>query len=352
VRAPTGHASAPRRVCLAGETLDWMIGGPSVVAAIPLRTRATAHLVDTCPELTIRSGRPIDAGRTVPTAALSDLAGDQLDYVQAVAYLTGHAWPAPPSGVLHLSSELPVGAGVSSSASATVCAAAALLAARHEPPPAATAARIAYLAERTAGSGAGWMDFLAVAHGGVNLIESSDPPTVRRLADRLTAPTILIDTLARRSTRRLLAAKRIRWQAGDNDLLGYVDSAQTLVGELADALRAACVGFADVGSLITEAHRLLGRINRAPATPGCSRGFAWHRGTPTRLGGAAEQGSRCAESPRQDSGQCAASSVLRSNGDQSRPGTRRLGAAAGRLALPGVSGGSQPALPPATFSAR
>ncbi len=80
-----GLPAAPGRICLAGESLDWMIGGPSVAAAISLRTRASAHLADTSQELTIRSGPPVDAGRTVPTAALSELAGDRLDYVQAGA---------------------------------------------------------------------------------------------------------------------------------------------------------------------------------------------------------------------------------------------------------------------------
>ncbi|HUZ27475.1 MAG TPA: hypothetical protein VMV07_27305 [Streptosporangiaceae bacterium] len=35
-------ASVPGRICLAGESLDWMTGGSSVTAAIPLRTQVTA----------------------------------------------------------------------------------------------------------------------------------------------------------------------------------------------------------------------------------------------------------------------------------------------------------------------
>jgi mevalonate kinase len=257
--ARVGRAAAPGRICLAGESLDWMTGGPSVVAAISLRTTASAHLADTCPELTIRSGPPINASRTIATAELGELADDRLAYVQAVAYLAGSSWPTPPAGALHLRSELPVGAGVSSSASATVATAAALLTAAHGVPPAPdTAARIAYLAERTAGSGAGWMDFLAVAHGGVNLIQATDPPAVALLADRLHIPVVLIDTLTRRSTRTLLAAKRTRWQNHDPDLLAYVDTAQLLVAKLADALRTPKPDHRKIGQLVTQAHRLLG----------------------------------------------------------------------------------------------
>jgi mevalonate kinase len=189
---------------------------------------------------------------------LGELGDDPLAYVQAVAYLAGCAWPSPPAGALHLQSELPVGAGVSSSASVTVATAAALLTAAHAvaPSPDATA-RLAYLAERTAGSGAGWMDFLAVAHGGVNLIEATDPPTVTRLANRLDVPVVLVDTLIRRSTRKLLTAKRTRWQALDPDLLIYVETAQLLVAKIADAFRDPDPDHDEIGQLVTQAHRLL-----------------------------------------------------------------------------------------------
>jgi len=87
--ARVANAAAPGRICLAGESLDWMIGGPSVVATISLRTSAAAHLVDTSHELTIRSGPPVNSCRTIPAATLPELAGDRLDYVQAVAHLAG-----------------------------------------------------------------------------------------------------------------------------------------------------------------------------------------------------------------------------------------------------------------------
>src|SRR6266550_3219224 len=59
------------RICLAGESLDWMIGGLSVVAAISLRTSVSAYLADTSQELTIRSGPPVSASRTVLASALT-----------------------------------------------------------------------------------------------------------------------------------------------------------------------------------------------------------------------------------------------------------------------------------------
>jgi mevalonate kinase len=251
------RASAPGRICLAGESLDWMVAGPSVVAAIERRTWVSMHLVDTAADLLIRSGAPVDASRIVAGTALGELAGDALDYVQAVAYQAGQLPGRAPAGQLHISSELAVAAGVSSSASVTTAVAAALLAAMGVEPLPETVVRLAYAGERMTGSGAGWMDFLAVAHGGVNLVDAGEPPTVRRLADGLDASIVLVDTLARRSTRDHLIDKRRRWSGHDPDLIAYVEATPGLVAQLASAIAAPAPDPAEIGSLVTDAHRLL-----------------------------------------------------------------------------------------------
>jgi galactokinase/mevalonate kinase-like predicted kinase len=70
--------------------------------------------------------------------------------------------------------------------------------------------------------GAGWMDYLACAYGGVNAINSSTPPRITRIADTLGAPLVLVDTLERRSTRSVLAAKRAQLTSRDPAMLSYV----------------------------------------------------------------------------------------------------------------------------------
>lgn len=251
------RSSAPGRICLAGESLDWMVAGPSVVAAINRRTRVTAHLVGTAPGLTVRSGPPVNIVRHIVAAELGQLRGDPLDHVQAVAYQAGQMTGRDPVGELHVSSDLPVAAGVSSSASVTSAVAAALLVANGIDATPPTVARLARSGEWMTGSGAGWMDFLAVAHGGVNLVEASEPPAIRPLTSQLNASIVLIDTLVRRTTRDRLLDKRRRWTRADPDLIAYVDAAAALVDRIAAALVLASPDPAEIGAAVTEAHRLL-----------------------------------------------------------------------------------------------
>jgi mevalonate kinase len=260
------RSAAPGRICLAGESLDWMVGGPSVVAAIDRRTRVSAHLVDTCAGLTIRSGPPVNVTRHITASALGRLAGDALDHVQAVAYQAGQLTGRDPMGELHISSELPVAAGVSSSASVTSAVAAALLVATGVEPSPQAVARLARAGEWLTGSGAGWMDFLAVAHGGVNLVEASEPPSVRPLTSRLNTSIVLVDTLVRRATRDRLLDKRRRWTRADPDLFAYVDAATGLVDRIAAALLPVAPDPAEIGTAVTEAHVLLARKMRC-STP-------------------------------------------------------------------------------------
>jgi hypothetical protein len=77
-------ASVPGRICLAGESLDWMTGGNSVTAAVPLRTRVTAWRAAGSDALALISGPPLYRTRLVPAgrAAASVYDGDVLDHMQ------------------------------------------------------------------------------------------------------------------------------------------------------------------------------------------------------------------------------------------------------------------------------
>ncbi len=279
-------ACAPGRICLAGESLDWMTGGPSVVAAVPLHTEVTVFRDDHGGPVVVRSAHADPVSRRLDAAELSTYAGGGLDYMQATAYVIsrsrGRRWLD--GTTIAATSQVPIGAGLSSSAALTVATAAGLLSmapsgitagrtagstagtAVGEVPSAMSVARAAYDAEAgQLGTGAGWMDFLACAYGGVCRVDAGDPPTVTRLADTLDTPLILIDTLTRRSTSAALVAmrdryragKRERHHAGDPDMRSYVRSATAIVEQMTATVADLTPDPAQVGELLTQGHTIL-----------------------------------------------------------------------------------------------
>jgi mevalonate kinase len=253
-------ASAPGRVCLAGESLDWMTGGDSVTAALSLRTTVTVRTkAASTSSLRLSAGAPITLMRSVSLDSLTDYCGDQLDLLQATVAVQGAEVGAFLAGaVIETSTRMPVGAGVSSSAALTL-AATAVLANLIGRPGLDRILADAHAAEvgqiRT---GAGWMDFLACAHGGLLRISSStETPSVHYLGDEIGAALVLIDTLQERKTARTLSDKRERWSRGDPDLLDYAKRMPRLVDLLTAELQAPQVDPAAVGALLNQAHTLL-----------------------------------------------------------------------------------------------
>ncbi|MGW4365466.1 mevalonate kinase family protein [Nocardia takedensis] len=255
-------ASAPGRVCLAGESLDWMTGGESITAAIPLRTQVTIRTTARGEPgvVELHAGAPFHRARTVAVDKLGVFNRDELDHLQATAHVLSARYGARlDNTAIESSTALPVAAGVSSSASVTVAASAALLylADRSIPAP-DTVCESAYRAESTElGTGAGWMDFMACTYGGVRRIRSGPSPTSVKLADSLGVPMVLIDTLQRHSTGRVLASKRDRLRAGDPGMREYADRAPGLVADIDTLLRSPTPDYVEVGEVINKAHNLL-----------------------------------------------------------------------------------------------
>ncbi|HUZ25366.1 MAG TPA: hypothetical protein VMV07_16545 [Streptosporangiaceae bacterium] len=263
--APGGRvvvtASVPGRICLAGESLDWMTGGSSVVAAIPLRTQVTAWRAGGPDAIALSSGSPLCRTRLIPAsqAAAAQYDGDVLDHMQAAARVVLGTAGALAGTVLTACTDLPVGAGAASSAAVSLAVVAALLRLSDErPADMDTVCALACQAESgELGSGAGWMDFLACAHGGINRIHATTPPKVEPLMPSLGVPVVLIDTLHRRTTARVLASKRDRYQARESAMLSYVRRAPLLVDAIAVALCRPWPDYGEVGSLLTAAQALL-----------------------------------------------------------------------------------------------
>ncbi|WKK22995.1 hypothetical protein QZH56_30295 [Streptomyces olivoreticuli] len=261
-------ATAPGRLCLAGESLDWMNGGSSVVATIPLRTKVTAWRTPG-DALTLLSGSPVFANRLVSAEQVAEgkYSGDQLDYMQAAARVTLKTADQIAGTVLTAVTDMPVAAGLSSSAAVTVASVTALSAMNGAAPDLASICRMSRAAETgELGSGAGWMDYVAVAFGGVSHVSAGERPGAHGIAPTLGVPVVIVDTLQPRTTLRALSSKRERYAAGDASMHAYARQAADLVESVTHALCQQEVDYRLVGRLLTTGHGLLRDLVRC-STP-------------------------------------------------------------------------------------
>ncbi|MEO9151172.1 MAG: galactokinase family protein, partial [Lapillicoccus sp.] len=122
--APDGVWSAPGRVNLIGEHTDYN-GGLALPIALPQRTYAATRLRDDG-RLRLSS----DFSPTPVEVAVADIAagrpGGWASYVAGVVWAAGEAGHVVPGLDVHITSEVPVGAGLSSSAALECSVAAAL----------------------------------------------------------------------------------------------------------------------------------------------------------------------------------------------------------------------------------
>ncbi|WP_235482058.1 mevalonate kinase family protein [Streptomyces roseoverticillatus] len=245
-----------------------MTGGASVVATVPLRTKVTAWRT-TGSGLILISGSPLFLNRLVSAEDVAEgkYSGDQLDYMQAAARVTLKTADQIAGTVLTATTDLPVAAGLSSSAAVTVAAVTALSAMNGASPDLATICRLSRAAETgELSSGAGWMDYVAVAFGGVSHVSAGDRPGAHGIAPTLGVPVVVVDTLQPRTTMRALSSKRQRYASGDTSMHTYARQAADLVESVTAALVQQDVDYRLVGRLLTTGHGLLRDLVRC-STP-------------------------------------------------------------------------------------
>ncbi|MDQ2757592.1 MAG: galactokinase, partial [Actinomycetota bacterium] len=123
---PSGVWSAPGRVNLIGEHTDYN-GGLALPIALPQRTRAAVRLREDG-LLRLSSdvpGHPLQTVEVRVTDISPEHPGGWASYVAGVVWAFGEAGHPFPGADVHLTSDVPVGAGLSSSAALECCVAAA-----------------------------------------------------------------------------------------------------------------------------------------------------------------------------------------------------------------------------------
>jgi galactokinase len=256
----TFRSTAPARICLAGEDLDWM-AGPALLATLNVRLSVVISppSVGDRTKLDIEVLSPFRAqGRYLPSN-LRDYDGGVLDYVRAsIVTLADDAGVTIPPLAVSVTSDIPAGAGLSSSAAVVLATLAAF--ARHmgRDYTRAELCDLAYRVEAQAlGTGAGQMDFYACALGGFTYVhcDKRPPEPLESYPKPTRARVLLIDTRQSRSTRDVIAWKRRRRAAREEGILRYEEVATENVRQLRALLRQDHGTGAELAPFINRCHQ-------------------------------------------------------------------------------------------------
>lgn len=261
----TTTGSAPTRLCLGGEDLDWL-GGPALLTAIDLRVSVTYHRQPAGRSLTISAEGAMTTQVTVcrdtwHTPTTSDL--------ELIRLCWQHATDPPTGGWISIQSGAPPNAGLASSATACVAALRAL----RPPDPAEPVTgedliQTAYHVEHDlAGRPVGPMDFVPAVLGGTTLVatEAEAISGITPLPLPPEARFLVIDTRTPRDTGAVIAWKRARLADGEHGIRIYADRMQDLVDEQARILRQGG-SLEDLGDTLNQAQALLTQDMKA-STP-------------------------------------------------------------------------------------
>jgi mevalonate kinase len=238
------------------------MGGSTLQAAIGLGITAIAELErsDEYGEITLVSGWPVDAERTMQVLNLGTRTGDALDFpLMALACMRAEFGAF--AGKIALTSTLPIAAGLASSAA---CLVATIAAVAGELKLELSAEEVCELAFRTETewlhTGAGEMDFLACGLGGTRLMRFKRERAISATTFPGFQTKIVIgDSETQVATAYSIATKRARFQAGEDAILEYQRRTNALVLEMGNYL-STNAGLVDIGRCVTACHRAIASL--------------------------------------------------------------------------------------------
>lgn len=255
-------ASAPGRVCFAGEDLDWIIG-PSLLGAINLRTTVHVRRID--PQnrhIILRSASPFNFETTIPIDKIGQYKGEVMDYSQAaIKILLEQGFLSQVCPIeINVSTTLPAKAGLSSSAAVSVATLAALNDFFDLKIPTDQICGLAYLIEKEElATGAGQMDFYPCGLGGLIYIDSSSVPP--NPIEKYTLPPeyeiIVADTMTPRNTKDVIHMKRQRYSDREASILTYIKLTNEAVQQMRTILSTSQSDISEFGKNIVLCHEYL-----------------------------------------------------------------------------------------------
>jgi mevalonate kinase len=189
---------------------------------------------------------------------LGDYDGGPLDYVHAaIVVLMRRAYVTLPSVALHLDSNIPVSAGLSSSAAVTLATLGALARYFGLGLSRTELCRLAYEVEATElKTGAGEMDFYICASGGITYLDCSHSPPRQVPIRQLPADVgiVIADSLVQHSTKQTITDIRARLKRGDPNVQQYFELTSLAVAEMSHLMQQDHRDIARLGELISTCH--------------------------------------------------------------------------------------------------
>ena len=229
------RSSVPGRICLAGESLDWMINGPSIVGAIDLRTHVfIRRLPINTNSVAIRSEELEKRGKVIPNSELNSYDDENVNHFQAALKVFSGLGKGLGPISIEARSYLPIKAGVSSSAALILATLASLQQYYGTNFTRQELCSLAYQAENSElKTGSGFMDFYACTLGGVRYLNcSSNPPYTEEGRNFSDIKIVLVDTLVPHNTRKFISSKRRRYDEREPYIIRYADLTERVVEEI------------------------------------------------------------------------------------------------------------------------
>lgn len=253
-------ASAPGRVCFAGEDIDW-ISGPSVLCAINLRVTAEVMpLSQDLDFLLLRAKSPFYAEHRILLSELGCYKKHILDYVHgAIKVISDFGVRITPIQIT-IASQLPARAGLSSSAAVIVSTLAALNGFFNLALSEYEICTLAHAVEsKELKTGAGQMDFYSCALGGLLYLNSicSPPDPIERYEFPSNLKIIIVDTLTPRNTADVINCKRKRLLESDKLILTYIKYTEKAIEKMHKLLQLKRMDKLKLGNIITSCHGYL-----------------------------------------------------------------------------------------------
>jgi mevalonate kinase len=162
--------------------------------------------------------------------------------------------------MIKVESQIPPGAGLSSSAAVTLASLAGVAAYMGTPLSVAEVCALAYEVEaKDLATGAGQMDFYSCALGGIVYLNCSEVPPDPLERFRLDRQLRLLigDTRTSRSTKASISRKRERWERGESDIHKYFALTVRAVDEIRTILANAPEDLSSLGNVVSLCHGYL-----------------------------------------------------------------------------------------------